>query len=211
MAISSISDFYQFSLYIFDLDNTIYKEEDYLYQAYAAIAGKFADLIPSYDKEQLFRLMKNTFEDQGRKKLFNKFLASVNFDNSYLSECLDILRSFVPEKPIEINRNVNSILFDLINRNKKIFVLTNGNAEQQKNKIRHINWKGLDSHIHFVFAEEIEPKPSPAGVLYILQISGIEKNNTVFVGDSETDKVSALKSGVNYLDVNSLPVSGSYR
>ena len=209
MAISSISDFYSYSLYIFDLDNTIYNEEDYLYQAYAAIADRFADLIPAYDKEQLFFIMKEIFENQGREKLFNKFLTSVNCDNSYLSECIDILRSFVPEKPIEINKYVKSILLDLIKRNKKIFVLTNGNADQQKNKIKHINWKGLDSYMHFVFAEEIEAKPSPAGVLYILKISGIEKNNAVFVGDSETDKVSAVKSGVNYLDINSLLVLDS--
>jgi HAD superfamily hydrolase (TIGR01549 family) len=206
MAISSISNFYSFSLYIFDLDNTLYKEEDYLYQAYAAIADKFAALIPSYNKEQLFLIMKEIFENQGRENLFNKFLTSVNCDSSYLSECLDILRSFEPENPIEINKYVKPILPDLINRNKNIFVLTNGNADQQKNKIKHIKWDGLDSHIHFVFAEEIEPKPSPAGVLYILKISGIEKNNTVFVGDSETDKVCAMKSGVNYLNVNSLSV-----
>ena len=65
--------------------------------------------------------------------------------------------------------------------------------------------KDLDSYINFVFADKIEPKPSPAGVLHILEVSGIEKAKTVFIGDSETDQACALNSGVNYLDVKLLP------
>lgn len=205
MVIRSISDFYSFSLYIFDLDNTIFKEEDYLFEAYAAIAGKIAVLTPSIDKEQLCLKMKQIYENLGREKLFDRFLSSVGLDNSYLSECLDILRNFKPEKPIEINKIFKHVLPDLIKQNKKIFVLTNGNVDQQKNKIKHIQWEGSDRNIHFVFANEIEPKPSPAGVLYILKTSCTEKNKTVFIGDSATDKICAMNSGVTYFDSNDLP------
>jgi HAD superfamily hydrolase (TIGR01549 family) len=204
MDIRSISDFYKFSLFIFDLDNTIYNEEDYLFQAYAAIAARFAGLIPSYDKKQLSLKLKEIYEHQGREKLFDKFLLTFNIDNGYISECLDILRTFKPERPIEINRYAKHILLDLKDRNKKIFVLTNGNADQQKNKIKNISWEGLDKQINFVFADEIEPKPSAAGVLHILKLSGIEKAKVVFIGDSESDRSCARNSGVDYLDINNL-------
>lgn len=204
MAIKSISDFYSFSLFIFDLDNTIYKEEDYLFQAYLAIAEKFSASISSVGKEQLFGEMKDLYEKQGREKLFDKFLATFNLPAGNLIQCLEILRSFKPTQPIEIEKNAKHILLSLKERKKKIFVLTNGNPDQQKNKIRNLNWEGLDKYINFVYANEIEPKPSSAGVFYILKNSGIGKNKAVFIGDSETDKVCASNSGINFLTANNL-------
>jgi len=205
MAIKSISDFYNFSLFIFDLDNTIYKEEDYLFQAYKAIAAKFAEILPDQSKNELFRILKDLYLKEGREKLFDKFLKIVCLDNSYLPDCLKILRSFVPEKPIEINKKVKKVLTSLKRLGKSVFILTNGNIVQQKNKIKHIRWDGLDKQIGFVFANEIEPKPSPAGVYHILKITGIQVEKTILIGDSDIDQACAQNSGIQYLDVMHLP------
>lgn len=205
MAIKSISDFQNFSLYIFDLDNTIYKEEDYLFQAYKAIAAKFAEILPDQSKNELFRILKDLYLKEGREKLFDKFLKIVCLDNSYLPDCLKILRSFVPEKPIEINKKVKKVLTSLKRLGKSVFILTNGNIVQQKNKIKHIRWDGLDKQIGFVFANEIEPKPSPAGVFHILKITGIQVEKTILIGDSDIDQACAQNSGIQYLDVMHLP------
>ncbi len=211
MAIKSISEFFGFSLFIFDLDNTIYNEEDYLFQAYKEIADRFAGLYPSPDSKKLFLKMKEIYDKQGREKLFDKFLLKFKIDDRHLHECLNILRSFNPAKPLEMNPYSKQILKELQERGKKIFVLTNGNAEQQKNKIRHISWDGLDKKISFVFAAEFEPKPSPAGVLYILKSAGTEKGRTIFVGDSDTDKNCAINSGVIYLDIKDLYILTGYK
>jgi HAD superfamily hydrolase (TIGR01549 family) len=204
MAIKSISEFYSFSLFIFDLDNTIYNEEDYLFQAYKEIADRFAGLFPSIDSNKLFLKMKEIYDKQGREMLFDKFLVAFGIDDSYLPECLKILRTFKPERPLAIYEYSKQILKELQKREKEIFVLTNGNSEQQKNKIRHISWDGLDKKINYVFAAEFEPKPSPAGVFHILRSTGTEKNKTIFVGDSDSDKDCALNSGIEYLDVRIL-------
>ena len=206
MAIKSNSEFYNFSLYIFDLDNTICKEEDYLFQAYKAIADKFTKILPGQSKNDLFRILKDLFLKEGREKLFDKFLTTVGLDGSYLPDCLKILRSFVPEKPIEIDRQVKKVLTSLKCQKKSLFILTNGNIDQQKNKIKHILWDGLDKQTGFVFANEIEPKPSPAGVFHILKVTGIQAEKTIFIGDSEVDQLCAQNSGIRYLDVNCLPV-----
>ncbi len=205
MAIKSNSDFHNFSLYIFDLDNTIYKEEDYLFQAYKAIAARFAEILPDQSKNELFRILKDLYLKKGREKLFDKFLKIVCLDNSYLPDCLKILRSFVPEKPLEINNKVKKVLTSLKRREKSVFILTNGNIVQQKNKIKHIQWDELDKQIGFVFANEIEPKPSPAGVFHILKITGIQVEKTIFIGDSDIDQACAQNSGIRYLDVSHLP------
>lgn len=204
MAIKSISEFFSFSLYIFDLDNTIYKEEDYLFQSYRAIAREFAEKFPHYNEYELFKIIKDIYNVQGYEKLFDHFLEKINLDNSYIPLCLKILRSFKPEKTIEVNETVRVILSDLEDQKKTVFILTNGNVEQQKNKIRNLDWRGLDSNLHIVFANEIEPKPSSAGVEYILNISKTDKNKTIFIGDNKVDQLCAINSGITFININKL-------
>lgn len=201
MVIKSISDLYNFSLFIFDLDNTIYNEEDYLFQAYSAICDRFAGVTQGHDKKSLFNLMMKIYRKEGRDKLFDKFLTRAGIGEGHLEECLKILRTFNPEKQIEIYSRSEKILRFLIERDKKIFVLTNGNPGQQKNKIRNLQWKGLDEKITFIMANEIEPKPSSAGIEHILKRAGIEKKNTVFIGDSDIDRKCAARGKVKFINI----------
>lgn len=207
MEISSISDFSSFSLCIFDLDNTIYQEEDYLFQGYHSIAEYFSKTDSSHNTTELFLMLKNIYQKEGRDKLFNKFLKTINVDDSHIPICLHILRTFDPKNKLFIYSNVKNLLSNLINQEKTIYVLTNGNPLQQKNKIRNIDWDGLDKSIHFVLADEIEPKPSAAGVEYILNISGIKRSKTIMIGDSETDQKCAVNSAIPFLNVKNLSLS----
>jgi FMN phosphatase YigB (HAD superfamily) len=211
MEINSISDLERFSLFIFDLDNTIYDEKDYLFQGYRAIAARIASIHPVLAEDCLFADLKNLFRKEGRDRVFDKFLERHGLDNALVTDCLETLRSFTPEKPVRINRTVRKFLFSLKDKGKKIFVLTNGNTIQQRNKIRHIRWESLGSYITFIYANDIEPKPSPAGVIHILNISGTEKENAIFFGDKDTDRESARKAGIIYLDINDLKRLLDYR
>ena len=204
MEISSISDFYGFNLYIFDLDNTIYQEEDYLFQGYQAIAEYFALKDSSLNTTDLFLILKNIYREEGREKLFNKFLKTINIDDSHIPICLKILRTFNPANKLLINSIVKTFISNLITRGKIIFVLTNGNTLQQKNKIKNIKWGGLDKSIQFVLADELEPKPSPAGVEYILNISGVKNDKTLLIGDFEIDQLCAINSGIAFQNVKNL-------
>jgi phosphoglycolate phosphatase-like HAD superfamily hydrolase len=206
MAIKSISDLYNFSLFIFDLDNTLYNEEDYLFQAYRAIAEKFTGILPCFSRDELFAIIIGIYREQGRDKLFDKFLDKIGLDKNYIPECLKILRTFNPEEPLKIYDEVRHVLGEIKKRNKKVFILTNGNVDQQKNKILHISWEGLNENISFVYANEIEPKPSPAGVYFILEKTGIKRDITIIIGDSERDRLCAYNSGITFFDVQGLPV-----
>lgn len=209
MAIKSISDLYNFSLYIFDLDNTIYKEEDYLFEAYKNIAASIAWKIPSLNKEELFLTLRRLYETDGRILLFDNFLNKYGIDQRYLQECIHILRSFKAVKKYRIFPVVKKALRELVSQGKPVFILTNGNPEQQRNKIKNINWEGIERSMTFVFANEFEPKPSSAGVEYILNISGIERNKAVMIGDSEIDHNCAENSGLAFIDVKILSNTGN--
>jgi len=204
MAKKSISDLLGYSLFIFDLDNTLYNEEDYLFQAYKVICDRYSTLEPGQDKRSLFDLMIKIYYQEGRDKLFDRFLETTGSDKKYMTLFLSILRTFKPEKPLLINKTVLEFLHLLAEKKKNMYVLTNGNPQQQRNKIRHIEWQGLDKYINFIFAEEIARKPSPAGVFHILNVSGIRNDSAIFIGDKESDRICAEEGGVEYLDIRIL-------
>jgi HAD superfamily hydrolase (TIGR01549 family) len=204
MAIKSISDFYSYSLYIFDLDNTLYNEEEYLLGAYNAIAGEFSGKFTAIDADTLFRILVTSYGTNGRKRLFDSFLATIGLDESHLPECLRILRTYRPAKKIEPYKEILPVITILADQKKPVFVLTNGNPEQQRNKIGSIDWEGKDRYIQFIFADEIEPKPSPAGIKYILSLSGAREDETLFIGDSDTDRQCAVNSAIEFLHVSQL-------
>jgi|WetSurMetagenome_2_1015567.scaffolds.fasta_scaffold45640_1 HAD superfamily hydrolase (TIGR01549 family) len=206
MVIESPFDFYKYSLFIFDLDNTIYNEEDYLFQAYKAISQKLGGLTNRHNKNDLFASMMEIYRKEGREKLFDKFLAGSEIDSGYIAVCLKILRSFNPEKRIEINPKMEKILRSLVEKQKQIFVLTNGNPEQQRNKIRNILWNGLDEKITFILANEIEPKPSPEGIRHILKLTGIKKDKTILIGDSEVDLDCASRGEIRFVNISDLAI-----
>ena len=76
--------------------------------------------------------------------------------------------------------------------------------DQQKNKIKHLKWDGLDKKIGFVYANEIEPKPSPAGIIYILKSTGAAKDNAIMIGDSEIDLNCASNGGIKFINISDL-------
>jgi HAD superfamily hydrolase (TIGR01549 family) len=204
MVKKSISEILDFPLFIFDLDNTIYNEEDYLFQAYSEIAERFAGITTGKSKQRLLKTIMSIYRKDGRVKLFDRFLERAGLDETYLSECLEILRNFTPAKRIKIYRKTEKVLRMLVKRNKQIFVLTNGNPAQQRNKIKSVDWKGLDMSITFILADEIEPKPSPAGIEYILKQTNTPKEQVIFIGDSETDRECASRGGIRFLNIASL-------
>lgn len=204
MVKKSISEILDFQLFIFDLDNTIYNEEDYLFQAYSEIAGRFSGLTTGKSKKSLLKIIMSIYTKDGREKLFDKFLETAGLDITYLSECLEILRNFTPPDRIKMYRKTEKVLRMLIERGKQIFILTNGNPAQQRNKIKSVDWKGLDMSITFILADEIEPKPSPAGIEYILRQTNTGKEQVIFIGDSETDRECASRGGIRFINIASL-------
>ncbi|HPJ58661.1 MAG TPA: HAD-IA family hydrolase [Bacteroidales bacterium] len=204
MEIRSISDLDKFSLFIFDLDNTLYNERDYLFGAYSKIAADISSLYPSLSEDDLSENLKNIFLTEGRTNLFDKFLEMNNLEGELLDDCLNVLRNYKAEKNIALNPRMREFLIYLRDKGKTLFVLTNGNPVQQRNKIRSINWNGLDENIEFIFADELEPKPSPEGLFYILKNTRTGKDDAIFIGDRDSDRECAANGGITFLGINDL-------
>ena len=176
----------KYSYFLIDLDNTVYDENEYLFEAYENIS-QYLEKLTLAEASIINEYLVTNFLNEGRSNLFDKLLNHFNLNSEIISELLTILRTFSPKKKIELFPEAYRFMDSIISANKEIFIVTNGNVIQQRNKVNNINWRNLDSKIRFLFANEFKPKPSIDSFLQLKELHGIDNNNCVMIGDSEVD------------------------
>src|SRR3954466_11218718 len=68
--------------FVFELDDVLYPEKDYLYQVYYLFAG-FLEYTELLDAKVLVNLMIKTFEEEGPYAVFNKLQERFKLDEKY--------------------------------------------------------------------------------------------------------------------------------
>jgi len=166
---------------IFDLDNTIYRETDFLFGAYKKISSI---LLPEYSIEAE-EFLKEEFESNGRVGLFDRLKLKFPKCNVSISDCLEILRSYVSLNSIRpfnwFEEFSNAVHNDFLLR-----IITNGNVQQQKNKIASIDFPDSIFTVEVVYANNHKSKPNPKSYY---QLKGWQSfKSPLYVGDSEVDR-----------------------
>lgn len=117
---------------IFDLDDTLYSEKQYVRSGYKKI-GEFLRKEDAADK------LWGYFEDG--KPAIDAYLEEIG-EEEKKTECLAVYREQIPE--ITLYDGVVELIKDLKNRGIKIGIITDGRPEGQKNKLKAL---GLDELI----------------------------------------------------------------
>lgn len=185
-----------YTLVVFDLDDTLYQETDYLFSAYQEIE-KYISKIIGIPYGEVSGLLQTTFESKGRDGLFDFFLDHFNIkDTGIKAEMLNILRtnncniSLFPEAGRMIN--------ELHEAGKDLAILTNGNIIQQKNKVKCLGICDLYPFVDVVYAAEVGAKPQPTGLYHISRKHDCPLNKMAFIGDANVDEETARNAGVDY-------------
>lgn len=186
-----------YNVYIFDLDNTLYRETDYLFPAFNQI-GDYVFHKTGIKSSEIARYLQDEFISEGRKNLFDKLIEKFSLDKIAVQELLQVLRN-AETGTIILYQDAYDTLLSLKNLNKKIAIITNGTVQQQKNKIAHIEWKELNGYIDFVFSDETERKPSPKSINLYLVSNRISHDEVVFVGDGIEDERAATSAGIKFI------------
>lgn len=191
----------RYSVFIFDLDNTIYDEREYLSNGYKEIAKYVAEANKSGQLKEYYDYLIAEFDTRGRSMLFNKFIEHFNLTVS-IHSLLQILRC--QETQIQMYPKSKKILDMLVNANKYIYILTNGNVEQQRNKVKLLGLKEQYSSIDVVYASLFEPKPSPKALLNIINSVCAEKKDAIMIGDSEVDELTAYNANIAFINIKDI-------
>jgi phosphoglycolate phosphatase-like HAD superfamily hydrolase len=189
------------SAFILELDNVLYPEKDYLYQAYYLFANML-EYVDQLDAKETTNLMTATYIECGAGEVFNKVAEKFpvaakyreNFDNLLITAKLPL--------KLLLYQNMLSLLQEVVVDRKKLFIVTNGNVQQQMNKIKQVEWHGLEKYLICYFAEETAAKPEPDVITLLMQEHNLQRRDILMIGNSETDSLCAEAVGLDYLSVD---------
>ena len=119
---------------IFDLDDTLYSEKDYVISGYRAVSENYKEFS---DMEALLR---RAFE-QGKKAFNEVFAAKGILDEDNLNKAIMIYRYHEPI--ISLYEGVEDMLVRIKSLGKKLGLITDGRPEGQRAKIKSLRLEGL--------------------------------------------------------------------
>ena len=173
------------SAVIFDLDDTLYSEKDYVKSGFIAISDSFPKVENMYDK------LWTAFEN-GEKAIDVVLKEAEILEDK--DKALKIYRSHKPR--IKLYNGVNAML-NRLRRTKKIGIITDGRPEGQHAKI---NALGLDVDAVIVTDElgGIEfRKPNIAAFLLMQEKMKVPYDTMVYIGDNiQKDFIAPKKLGM---------------
>jgi len=182
--------FERYSNIIFDLDDTIIFEKDYLFEVYRLVSKKANNC--GYCENDIFGFLINEFSNHGRKDIFQKLTGKYE-SLLNINEFFDLMRGIRLPHLLNINSKVKCYLEQLYSMGKSYDIITNGNVIQQKNKINQTDFGPFCKPDLIIYANEYQPKPSIDSFLAYKSFKAIP-GKAIYIGDSEID--------ANFLDIN---------
>ncbi|MCJ0743575.1 haloacid dehalogenase [Pedobacter montanisoli] len=139
--------------FFFCLDDVLYPEKDYLLQVYYLFA-EFMAYTEQLDSKQIIACFKEEYEKNGSADIFDKIANAFNIDSKYRLN-FDRLHenARLPLKLLLYN-DVLAVLQEIAAKHKNIFIVAKGNMDIAINKIKQIEWNGLERSINLYFLDE---------------------------------------------------------
>ena len=182
---------------IFDLDGTLLNTIDDLKESTNFALSAFG--YPTKTKEEV-----NSFVGDGVAKLIERAIPNGK-DNKDFEPCLQMFKFFYSQnmlnqtKPYE---GIIELLEDLKSKGIKTAVVSN----KFDSAVKELTKKYFDGLISVSIGENekegIKKKPAPDMVLKAIQELGVQTSDTVYVGDSNTDILTAQNTGIPCISVS---------
>lgn len=175
---------------IFDLDDTLYDEKDYVRSGFAAVAKELP--MVSQAEEKLWQAFER------KEPAIDSVLKDEHIWTQELSRhCLAIYRSHKPR--ISLRTGARELLQKLKKEGKYLGIITDGRPEGQKNKIEALRLSTLVDSI--VITDELGGvtfrKPNPISYEIIRESSNSCFQKMVYIGDNLIkDFVVPVKKGM---------------
>ncbi|QNN43513.1 HAD family hydrolase [Pedobacter roseus] len=182
---------------IFELDDVLFPEKDYLLQVYYLFA-QFIEYTEQKQAQPIISFMQAEYENNGTDGLFEKTAKQFGIDEKYKYN-FDLLHlnARLPLKLL-LFKNLLEFMQELVVNRKQIFIVTAGNPEQQLNKIKQTEWNGLEQYLTVYFTEELGQ--SKAEIFQnILNNNNLSANQALVVGANNFDAQQSKLINLPYI------------
>jgi len=183
---------------IFELDNVLFPEKDYLLQVYYLFA-QFIEYAEQKEAQPILAFMQSEFEQTGSDWLFEKTAANFKIDQKYQYN-FDLLHQNA-RLPLKLLLFQKMLIFlqELVVNRIKIFIVTSGDPLQQLNKIKQTEWNGLEQYLTVYFVDEL--KQTKAEIFQnMLVSSNLSTEQVLVVGANNFDAEQSKLSNLPYIE-----------
>jgi len=194
---------YKKEAFVFELDNVLYPEKDYLLQLYFLYA-QFIEYAEQISASEIIKYVEITFLNEGKADLYDKVTKQFDIPEKYRINFELLLSNARLPLKLLIFEEVLRLLQAIVLERKQIFIFTDGNPLMQLNKIKQMEWHGLEQYLTLFFSAETAPKPSPMGIETIIDTYGIDRKKMLMIGSNEVDKQCADNALIEFLNVDKL-------
>ncbi|PWS28538.1 haloacid dehalogenase [Pedobacter yonginense] len=182
---------------IFELDDVLFPEKDYLLQVYYLFA-QFIEYSEQKSAQAILDFMRLEYESNGAEQLFEKTAIQFDLADSYKHN-FDLLHqnARLPLKLL-LFKNMLAFMQELVVDRKKIFIVTAGNPIQQLNKIKQTEWNGLEKYLTVFFVDELE-KPKSEIYQNLLFNNNLSPKDALVVGANKFDEAQSKLINIPYI------------
>jgi FMN phosphatase YigB (HAD superfamily) len=186
--------------FIFELDDVLFPKQDYLLQVYYLFANLLEYVEHTPDSNELTGFFKETYSKEGDHDIFKKASAKFAIDKKHEDSFLRLhVNAKLPLKLLLYKEMLNLLTY-IIGEGKSVFILTKGNPLIQINKIKQMDWNGLDSFIKTYFYDEIILKSELRPIEYILRENNILPGEAIFF--SSYSPIGQTNEGTKVENIN---------
>lgn len=184
---------------VFDLDDTLYPEKEFVQSGYRSVAQHVAEAC-GYRFEDTLSCMLETFDAEGRQAVFPALLERFPRISMQVADLVQIYRCHNPK--IRLFAGYGALLEELA-RHCRLGMITDGLPEVQHNKVRALDLEGRMAKIIYSWTYGVErQKPHPYAFSLMLEALPAHPGETLFVGDNpEKDGRGARNAGMHYAQV----------
>ena len=179
---------------IFDLDDTLYNERDFVLGGFQAVANCLAPKI-KVNSDEIFNKSIQLLDNLGRGKIFNDLLSYYNHQED-ISKLVNIYRN--SSTPLTLYKDSEFFISKLCTSNHKLGIITDGLNTVQWNKIKLLE---LEDRFHTIIVTDDYGKkywkPSPFPYNKMCNEFNLPPAQCVYIGDNANkDFISANKMGM---------------
>lgn len=202
-----INNLLQYDAIGFDLDGTLYDEYEFISQAYREVANVITTKM-NIDVFVIYRALCINWLKYGSSanifQLTAKQTIRKEFERELISECVEAYRK--SDINLVLPKRSKTVLEELVNHERTIFLVTDGNSTLQRKKIKALGLNEWFDNSRIAisgdFGSEFQ-KPS-IYMLNKINFSGNKINKMIYIGDRIIDRQFAENTGMEFVEVHNM-------
>ena len=200
-------------LICFDLDDTLYNENDFVKSGFIAVSEYLED---NYSIKNVYPALEKLYKIN-KKNVFNRLLDSykIEYNQNIIKVLLDIYHYHTDLK-IFLNEETKKLLIDIKKRGYYLGIITDGIPKVQRNKIKTLLLEDLVDY--YIVTDEFGSieyrKPNPISFKQILNHFNLTADEMLYIGDNPKKDFAVSQHlpihTVHYKNVESLYLGSDY-